>query len=402
MAGKIRVLYLIGTLDIGGAEGQLVQLAMRLDRSRFETRVCALASGGPHQAGLNAAGVPVDVIGFRGLSRRPQTLVPLARFFATVRRWRPTLVHGFLFWAYVPGAIVARAARVPVVVTSRRSLGHFRRSKPYCDYLFLERAANRVTDLVIANSEAVRDDTLRGEGLAPDRVAVIHNGLDADRYQVTPDGELRRSLGLADGAPVVTVIANFIAYKAHGVFLAAWRDVVRRVPGAVALLIGAGPLRAELEGRAATLGVTGSLRFLGTRRDVPALLALTDVFVHPSLEEGFSNAILEAMAAGKPVVATAVGGNPEAVSHEETGLVVPPGDAASLATAIVSLLDDPAAARKLGAAGRRRVAERFTVDRMVHEYEAVYEKLVASARPGLLKRRVTEQACAGSRGDSTS
>ena len=178
--------------------------------------------------------------------------------------------------------------------------------------------------------------------------------------------------------PCVTISRLQERYKGHDVFLNAWQVVVQRFPDAVALLIGEGQARAELEQRVAELGLGQAVRLLGSRDDARALLGLVDLVVHPSQQEGFSNAILEAMAAGKPVVATDVGGNPEAVVDGVTGLLVPPGDPGGLATAIIRLLGDPASREAFGKAGRARAAELFTLDGMIRKYEGLYERLIKS------------------------
>src|SRR5262245_4332191 len=354
-AGKrLKVVYVISSLDVGGTEGQLVDLAGALDPARFEPIVLCLADTSAF-AGRQRGSTRVESIRLRGVHpwRQPLTLASrVARFVQVLHRERPDVVHGFLFHGYVLGGLAARALRVPVVLASRRSLGDFKRGKPH--YALLERVVNPLTDLLIANSEGVRDDVVRREGVLPGKVVVIHNGLDLQRFDGLPDPELQRQLQPA--RPVVAVVANLIRYKGHRFFLEAWSTVLRQWPNAIALLLGDGPLRKELEASVQSLGLGQSVRFLGTRHDVPAVLALVDVVVHPSLQEGFSNAILEGMAAGRPVVATAVGGNPEAVLHEETGLIVPPADSTSLAAAMERLLADPVKAKALGAAGRARVA----------------------------------------------
>ncbi|MGH7378352.1 MAG: glycosyltransferase, partial [Candidatus Methylomirabilales bacterium] len=157
----------------------------------------------------------------------------------------------------------------------------------------------------------------------------------------------------------------------------------------VALLVGDGPLRQEFEARVQAMGLGPSVRFLGTHQDAPALIALMNLVVHPSLEEGFSNAILEAMAAGKPVVATAVGGNPEAMIHGETGLLIPPGDSQALTEAMLWLLEHPREAARFGEAGRRRVAERFEISAMVRQYEEVYERLVEEKCPERVRGEIS-------------
>jgi len=380
LSRRLRIFYLIGTLDVGGAEGQLVQLITGLDRSRFSASVCCLSSAsGPYADDVRGLGIEVHEIGFRGLRifRHPHRVVgQLFRLARLIRRERPDIVHGYLFWAYVLGTFAARAAGVAKVISSRRSLGMFKAGKPH--YLLFERASNALTSLVIANSQAVRADAIRQEGLPPAKVIVIYNGVEAGRAPVAP-AALVQEFELEGARPIVAVIANFIDYKGHGFFFDAWKRVIATHPSGVAILVGDGPERERWEQWVAAEGVDRSVRFAGSRRDVPAILAAADIVAHPSLQEGFSNAILEAMAAGRPVVATAVGGNSEAVEEGRTGLLVPARDAGALAAAILALSADPERAHAMGLAGRERAVRCFSVDQMVRAYENVYERTVAGA-----------------------
>ncbi len=388
---KVKIVYVIGTLDVGGTEGQLVELVLRLDQDRFDPVVCCLSPGGALEGLLTERGIPVHVVNFRGFRKAtggfirsaPHVARAVVRLWRLLRGERPAIVHGFLFWAYILGGLVARAARVPIFVSSRRSLGHFKADKPH--YLFWERMVNRITDLVIANSEAVRQDVILRERLPASKVMVIYNGLDLSRFDIPPDEQLRESLGLSKRAPVIGIVANFIHYKGYEFFLEAWASVVKKCPEGVALLVGDGPLRQEFEAKVEAVGLGQWVRFLGTRQDVPRLLALMDLVVHPSLEEGFSNAILEAMAAGRPVIATTVGGNAEAVIQGKTGLLVPPRDSEALANAMLRLLEHPAEAAEFGGAGRRRVAEQFQLPAMVRQYQEVYERLVHEKYPARMR-----------------
>ena len=364
---------MIGTLEIGGSERQLVQLATGLDRTAFDPLVVCLSKGGPLERDLADGGVPVKIVGLRSLRQVWHSPISLGRLVRLVARERPTIVHGFLFWAYVLGAYAARLVGVPIVVASRRSLGIYKEGKAH--YLALERLANRMTDIVVANSEAVRRDVIRQEGLAGEKVAVIHNGVELDPAALTPHPD-RASIGVDAESPLVGVLANLIPYKGHDHFLIAWQIVVRRFPNAVALLIGEGPARRDIERRISELGLGRSVRLLGTRDDARAVLSLLDLVVHPSQQEGFSNAILEAMAAGKPVVATNVGGNPEAVVEGVTGLLVSEGDPDGLAAAVIRLLEAPALREAFGAAGRDRVSRNFSVRATIERYERLYRDLV--------------------------
>jgi glycosyltransferase involved in cell wall biosynthesis len=382
---RLKILYVIGTLDVGGTERQLVELVTRLDRARFDPVVLCLASGDELVDRLRNAGVRVEIIGLRKPAKRTGPLVGhvldipgrVARFFRNVRVERPDIVHGMLFWAYTFAAFAARLAHVPVVIASRRSLSNFKRGKRH--YVWLERAANGMTDLFVANSMAVKNDVLSSEGVAPGRVRVIYNGIDPALYESLPREALRDALVPGAGSRVAIVVANFISYKGHPVFLEAWRRVLDAWPDAVALLVGDGPTRTECEALAARLSLGESVRFLGTRHDVANLLGVSAIAVHPSFEEGFSNAILEAMAAGLPLVATAVGGNAEAVEEGVNGHLIPPRDPRAMFEAIADLFGDPARARRMGDAGRRRIVERFSMSVTVREYESLYEELGARA-----------------------
>lgn len=371
----VRVLYVIATLEVGGTETQLVQLLARLDRRKFEPTVCCLSERGPLAEVLQDLGVPVEVIGFRGfcIRRHPRRVLrEMRHLLRVVREVRPAIVHGFLFWAYLLGTFAARLARVPLVVTSRRSLGTFKEG--IRSYLLLERIANRLTDLVVTNAEAIRQDAIRQEGLDAAKVRVIYNGVDLTRFDSVPP---YRPAGLPPGRLVVTV-ANLNRFKAPGllVLVDAAARVLDAAPAVRFVLVGDGPCREEVMARVAARGLTDRIHLVGARPDVPAILAACELKVLPSFSEGLPNAVLEAMAAGKPVVATRVGGIPEAVVDGETGLLVAPGDPAALAAAILQVLADPVRAADMGRAGRRRVAASFGLDRMAREVEALYEALL--------------------------
>lgn len=389
-------MFVIGTLDIGGAETQLVEMARALD-SRFAPSVCCLASAGPLAERLADAGIAVTIIGLhsprqgRGWTRFLPAVarvpIDVARFVWHVRTTRPAIVHGVLMHAYVLGALAGKLTGVPVVVSSRRSQSFFKKGRPILR--LGEQVANRWTHRVVANSEAVKQDAVAAEGLHPERIDVIYNGVDLEVYDRVDDctrQRLRAELRLGSG-PVAIVVANLIGYKGHQYFLRAWAEVCRVVPDAVALLVGDGPVRGQCEADARELGIDGNVRFLGVRRDVPALLAVADLLVHPSLHEGFCNALIEAMAASRPVVATDVGGNREAVVEGVTGLLVPARDAGRLAEATLAVFRQPDRGAAWGRAGRQRVAEHFQRSSMLQQYEALYDDLLARSRHGHVRHQ---------------
>lgn len=370
----IKVLFVIGSLGLGGTEGQVLELLSRLDRRRFQPALCVLFETGPLLADVEAGGIERLLLRIQKGPHVLRTAWTVAKAALRLRRFLRegefAVVHGFLFYGYIFSTFCARWAGTPVILSSRRSLGMFKERQ---DARLLERLANRWTHLVIANSEAVRADAIRREGLDPEKVVVVLNGVDLPRFSPERDpAESRRALGLPPEGPVVGMLANMIYYKAHEVLLQAARRVREAVPGVRFLLVGDGPLRPAIERQIAAWDLGRNVLLLGQRRDVPEILAALDLAVLCSREEGLPNALLEAMAAGRPVVATAVGGVPEVVVPGETGLLVPPDDPEALAGALVALLGDPSRAREMGRAGRDRAAKHFSAEGFARRMEAIY------------------------------
>ena len=374
---RVRLIYVISTLDIGGAEGQFGLLAERLNRSRFEVMVITLGDESALSARLRESGIPVVTLrlltsgGWHG----SKLFSAVRRLVTEVQRFRPAIVHGVLIHGYVLGGLAARLCRVPTFISSRRALASVKTRFP--PLRLMEGWVNRFTRVVVANSEAVRQDTIRTEGLPASQVCVIRNGIGVDGSAEPANETLRTELHLQDREPIVAVVSNFIRYKGHVYFCRAFASLVADQPRAAALLIGEGPERPASEALARELGIDRAVHFLGRRSDVGRLLRLADIVVHPSLTEGFSNAILEAMAASKPVIATRVGGNAEAVIDGVTGFLVRSGDADALLTPLRVLTTDPSLRREMGAAGRQRILMEFTVEKMIREYEQLYEKVLA-------------------------
>jgi glycosyltransferase involved in cell wall biosynthesis len=367
---------MIGQLGVGGTEKQVVLLARGLKRRGVETTVLLLFDGGPGEEALREAGIPIVRLGFRTLSvahwRMPLVnLVAFGRLVYRLRRARPDVLHAFLYHSYIPGAPAAWLARVPVFVAGRRSLGAFAEGHPV--FQAIQRAATRATDLLIANADAVARDTCDRENVPAGKVSVVYNGLPSAAFEAVPPA------ATATEHPVVLCVANLKRYKGHRFLLDAVARLQEEGLRTTLLLAGDGPQRAALEDQAARLGIDA--RFLGARTDVPELLARADVFVLPSLREGMSNAVMEAMAAGRPVVATAVGGTPELLG-DDRGVLVQPHDVGTLATGLRQVLTDVDLAARLATRARAWSHTRLSVDAMVDEHVRIYGELVESRCAG--------------------
>jgi glycosyltransferase involved in cell wall biosynthesis len=372
---RIRVLYLIDKLHRAGAQVHLGELLKGLDRQKFEPRVCCLIRGGPVADSLLEAGIPVDVLDLTSIYG-PRAWRGLVRLIGLLRAGRVDVLHAYLVSSNIFGTIAARLARVPVVVTTRRDTGF---SRNWRLRLVEEWLVNPLVDKVTAVSPSSAAVARRERCLGDGKVVTIPNGIDIQKWR--PENHdrpaIRKAWGIAADEKAVGVVAGLSPVKGHDDFLRAAKLVLERHSSVKFFIIGDGVLRADLESLARTLGLGNRAVFTGARGDVPELLSMLDVSVLPSHTEGMSNALLESMAMGCPIVATAADGNVDVLGAGAGGALVPPRNAQALAEAILRLLDNPGAARAMGAAARARVADEFGLDRMVERYEGLYEALLA-------------------------
>jgi glycosyltransferase involved in cell wall biosynthesis len=364
-------------LTTGGTQRHLQEVLARLDPKRFRAHVYTLNRGGEVESALRAAGVPVTSLDVGPWLGGPRAMLAVVRAARALKRAGVEVVHGYQWRPALIGAIAGRLAGVPLLLAGKRSLtgadATARRAW---------RVIGRRVDTIVANAAA-----LQAEGEAQGvraRWEIIPSGVDAERFRPTVSGaEAKAALGLDPGRPVVGTVGRFEPRKGLDHLLAAAEVLAESRDGRAPqlLLVGDGPLRARLEGRATAS--PARVRFTGALADVRPALAAMDVFVLPSLAEGMSNALLEAMAAARPVVVTAVGGTREVCDDGCTGMLVPPGDVRALARAIGRLLDEPGRAAALGAAARRAVEARFDARAMVVRLERLYTERLAALGRGM-------------------
>jgi sugar transferase (PEP-CTERM/EpsH1 system associated) len=367
----IHVVHVVDSLAVGGMENGVTNLVNTLTEGIRHTVVTISASGAladrlpPH--------VERHCIGKRpGLD-----LGAILKLTRLLRRLRPSIVHS-RNWGAFDAVVAARLAGVPAVI-------HGEHGREATDPDGLNRRRNRLRRLLaplvsrfVTVSVDLRRWLVMTVKLPSAKVITIHNGVDVYRFAAGDRNAGRETLGLGSRAIVVGTVGRLDAVKDHAGLVEAWAALQAVRPEAELVIVGEGPCRSGLEHRIVELGLRGHVHLPGLSRAVPVLLRGFDVFVLPSLAEGISNTVLEAMATGLPVVATRVGGNPELVADGVTGTLVTPRDPLALAAAIGAYVNDPALRARHGDAGRRRVLEHFTVDHMAEAYRALY----ASLRPG--------------------
>ena len=372
----IRIAFFAPLLSTGGTQRHLQQVLALLDRDRFEAQVYTLRGGGDVEDELRDAGVPVTALGIKRRLTSPQAGMAMLRASRALRAANTDIVHGYQWRPALVGAIAGRMAGVPLLLASKRSLtGKDTAAR------FAWRVIGRRVDTIIANADALQREAEHHGTVA--RWAVLRNGVDVEHFRMrTPSAAAKAALGLDPERPVVGTIGRLEERKGHAHLLAASRTLLARANGLrpQILIVGEGPLHQRLSRTAADLGIDRNVRLTGGLSDVRGALAAMDVFVLPSRAEGMSNALLEAMAAARPIVATAVGGTAEILEGDRTGVLVGADDVDAMASAIMRLLGDPGRARQLGTSAQRQVEERFGARAMLSQLEVLYTERLAARR----------------------
>jgi len=384
-----RVLHLRQSSRYLGLERLILQEAAPLRRHGYETAVTILYTnrGLPPDVSRGLPPVHPMVERAKPYQVAAEQILDRSKWpWGAVRQVEQRICNGHFDLLHTHGTkedlvafLVARRTGVPLVATAHGFSHTFRRLRLYrlLDLLLL-----RTFPMVITVSEAMRQE-LVAAGLRPERVRVVYNAIDSDDFRAQVGAEpstLRRMLAIEEGCPVVVVAARLSPEKGHVHFLAGARQVLDHHPDTHFVMLGEGPLRADLEARATTLSLNGAVHFLGFRTDVADFMNLSDIVVLPSIREPSGDVLLEAAVLAKPVVATSADGIREFVHHGETGLLVPPADARALGEAMLRLIDHPAQAMGMGAKAREWVANEFSVQRMAQRMAAVYDAVLGVER----------------------
>lgn len=368
----MKIALVVGSLDLGGTETQVCRLAVELRRAGHDARVMVLTETGPLAATLEEEGVPFEAFGYGGIrfrnanrKLRPWVVLgelgKIVKMYRSLRRFRPQVCHAFLYWAYVIALPIAAVAGVPVRLSGRRGLTRPRADSPI--YRGLERFSNRFAAAITANADAVVEDVVVHEGVDRKRIHVIRNGVDIPKE--VADVEREPAVGM--------IVANLIGYKGHADLVRALAKIDR--PPTIRAL-GEGAERAAITSLLAEHGLRDVLILEGSVPKASQRWVEAQFGVLASHEEGFPNAVLEAMAAGVPMVATSVGGVPELIDDGVTGSIVPAKDPDAMSEAIARLASDPQLRKKMGTAARQE-AERYSWPRCVDAHLELYRSLGA-------------------------
>jgi glycosyltransferase involved in cell wall biosynthesis len=369
MAERTNVIHVVEDLKVGGLEKVIAAIVTGLNPRKYHAQVWCLANGGQLADWLQEIGVAVKIFNWRTYHNP----LNVARLSCRMRRSRIDIVHTHGYFGSTFGRMAARAAGITRILTHVHS--------SYLNYsprhLVIEKVLSYVTPKVICVSNAVREFVETVEGVSPDKTCLIYNApiwLPENGPGLT---QSRHGLRFTDQDCVLASVGSLVENKGHRVLIESLRALKPAHPRLRLLILGDGPLRAELEDLVRRHHMDSSVVFTGLVKNPRAVLSLADIFVHPSLHrEGLPLAVLEAMDLGLPVVASRIGGIPEAVEHDRSGVLVPPMDSLALSAAIDRLVRDSGERRAMGAAGRKAVAQRFRCDRMIAQIESLYDAML--------------------------
>jgi glycosyltransferase involved in cell wall biosynthesis len=384
------VFFVIGSLQVGGAEMHLSMIARELVKRCFSINVYNLSGRGILGNAMSKAGVNVIYPPVTSQTGKSRILNPVFLSLSSLKLFllflfkRPGTIHFFLPHAYIIGASLARCAGLSRLIMSRRSLNYYQDKHSLLKRI--ERKLHRHMTAIIGNSKSVVSQLHRDENVPREKLGLIYNGIALKRFDADQDiRKKRKDLNIPSATMVMIIVANLISYKGHSGLLQAVSEIKDKMPEDWMLLaVGRDDgIGSSLRQQADTLNVGKNVRFLGPREDVPELLRISDLGILCSHEEGFSNAILEGMAASLPMVVTDVGGNAEAVEHGATGLVVAARSPSELGAAILRLVKDAALRKRMGQAARNRVEQEFSLEACVAQYEKLYDAVRSNQKLNL-------------------
>jgi len=377
---KIHILQLLGsatgkksTRGVGGAEVLVLQLAKNLDKKRFIVSV-GYSGWSPLISEFRNVGVAIYYL-------RPNTKYDISfvmHLTNLIKRKGIDILQTHGLRLDFLSSVVSKLVKIPVIITRHVAISdHLENNLRKKVYSFFDRYSLSYAHRVVTVTRAVADDLISNQGIKPSKVSVIYNGVDLNKFgsNFIDIDAIKTELGLKRDYSVVGMVAQLVDFKGYPFFLKAASLVLKNNPKVYFLVVGKGPLQNELKNQAERLGIQNNVVFVGFCKDITKILSIMDIFTLSSLREGLPISMIEAMAAGKPVVATHVGGVPELVRDGVTGFIVLPRDSEALAEKIIELLNNKDKAEKMGTTGRKFVREKFSLERMIQEYESLYLQL---------------------------
>lgn len=374
MNSKIKIVYVITSTGVGGAEKILCKTVMGMDYNKYNLSICSLKKKGEKAKELEKHGITVDCLNMankEGVIGWLTSIIALVRLYSYLKKREPLIVHSFLFRANILARVAGYLVGVPIIISSVRVMGGEK-----CYYHCLERMTSFMVDHYVSVSEGVKEYIIKKSKIRAHKISVIYNGIEVRRVNSVQVRSGKFPFEIKDGDRVVVAVGRLHKQKGYRYLLQAIARVGVEVPRVKLIIVGEGEEENNLKNLVKLLDLTSKIIFAGLRDDVEMILERAELFVLPSLWEGMPNVLLEAMIAGKPVIATDVGGISEVVINGETGVLVAPKDSDALANAILNLFKDKMKAENMGKAAGNRVEKHFSISGTLEKTENLYRELL--------------------------
>ena len=373
-----KLLWMIDSLGSGGAEHLLPGIMENISKEKFSQRVCVLQvrENNPVAETIKTLGFPVDLVFVPNL-RNPKNIPNLLKY---LRQHQPDVVHTQLEFSDTLGSLATKLLKIPSVSTLHTLDAPEKSDRTYWRHRLMWTSLRHYADRVISVSDSARQQQIQAGALPPEHIITLYNGINLVPF--VPEGhphpkKIRAQFGIPEDGFLMISVAVLRKPKGIQYMLDAMPQIVGAQPNAYYLIVGDGENMTALQEQRQALGLENHVRFAGFRSDIAALLAASDLFVHPTLDDALPTVLIEAMGAEKPLVASAVGGVPELLEDQVNGILVPPTDVNALAAACLKLIEDPARAAQMAQAGRKIANEKFSIATQIEKLENLYEELIA-------------------------
>ena len=381
---RMKVLHLITSLEVGGTQRGLLLGLPRFNQEKYEHVICSLMDRMQMRNQFLQTGIKVKSLGVNTKT----DMLALLRLRSLIKELRPDILHTYLLHSNIIGRIIGRLSDVPVIIGSERTIGQVGSLGR-----ILTKVTNPLTDVVEVNSHIGAKAIKKDLGVPLNKIVVIPSGLDTNKYLASSDRfRIRSSLGLSDKQHLVLYIGRLRPVKGVDKGLKGFKKVLQKHPTAHLALAGEGEQSPTLQSLASELGIYENVTFLGIRNDLPDILSACDSVLIPSRNEGLPRVAIEAMAAGKPIIATKVGGTPEAIIDGVTGILVRPNDIDQMGNAISHLIGNVKLQKRLGAAGRKRAIQHYSVEKYISRLDSLYGRLSKNVKPEI-PGNINKDAC---------
>ena len=377
MNKPVNVLRIIPSLEMGGVERTLTSILPRLDKKKYKVYLCCLFKRDKLADTMESLNIPIIKFKMRArLDFDGKYIIGILRLAYLMKKMQIDIVHTHLYRANIAGRIAAKLAGVPVIIANEHNIDSWKKFPQKLN----DRVLAGITNKIIVVSNAVKDFYINKIGIPEDKITTIYNGVDIPKFQIHVDiNKKKKEFGIKSSEKIITIIGRLHQQKGHCYFLKAAQIIVKKKPNVKFLIVGDGPLGSQLRDMSNDLKISKNVIFAGLRNDIPQILAMSDISVLTSLREGFSITVLESMAAGKPVIATNVGGNSEIIEHGKTGFIIQPKSPEDMALYSLNLINNQELAKRMGQEAEKRVLN-FSIDRMVEKTENLYKFLIHSVK----------------------